>query len=256
MHVSVGAKAGRMDSDVLVDAKILMIYTGGTIGMCAEKDMGYVPIPGFLFQTISKNPKFNDPLFQLESGSTIVHSNFKDQSLVLPPSYYGKRALVSVLEYNPLMDSSNMSIEDWIRIASDIELYYYDFDAFVVLHGTDTMAYTASALSFMLENLGKSVILTGSQIPLSEIRNDGSTNLLGALTIATHHIIPEVTLYFANALYRGNRVVKSKSSSFDAFESPNMKPLAVVGIDIGTSRKCSGPAVLCRCRLELGVAVS
>lgn len=200
--------------------------------MCTEKDMGYVPKPGYLYETISKNPKFNDPLFQLDSDNSSFLTKFKNTTMVLPESYYGKRAMVSLLEYEPLMDSSNMTFDDWIKIATDIEHYYHDFDAFVVLHGTDTMAYTASALSFMLENLGKTVILTGSQIPLSEIRNDANTNLIGALAVATHHIIPEVSLYFSNALYRGNRVVKCKSSSFDAFESPNMKPLAVVGIEI------------------------
>jgi lysophospholipase len=95
------------------------------------------------------------------------------------------------------------------------------------------MAYTASALSFMLENLGKSVILTGSQIPLSELRNDATSNFLGAMTIAGHYIIPEVTLFFCNKLFRGNRAVKSNLSSFDAFESANHKPLATVGINIG-----------------------
>ena len=140
--------------------------------------------------------------------------------------------LYFILEYERLLDSSNMTMSDWIRIATDIEKYYHKFDAFLVLHGTDTMSYTASALSFLLENLGKPVIITGSQIPLSELRNDASDNLLGALTIAGHYVIPEVSLYFNNRLFRGNRTTKQKAMDFDAFDSPNLKPLARVGVNI------------------------
>lgn len=140
--------------------------------------------------------------------------------------------LYFILEYERLLDSSNMTMSDWIRIASDIEKYYHKFDAFLVLHGTDTMSYTASALSFLLENLGKPVIITGSQIPLSELRNDASDNLIGALTIAGHYVIPEVGLYFNNRLFRGNRTTKLKAMDFDAFDSHNLKPLARVGVNI------------------------
>jgi len=121
---------------------------------------------------------------------------------------------------------------DWIRIATEIELNYQIFDAFVVLHGTDTMSYTSSALSFLLEDLGKTVILTGAQIPLSQLRNDAVDNLMGALTIAGHYIIPECCLYFNHTLYRGNRVSKLSSYSLSAFDSPNFPPLVNVGIDI------------------------
>ena len=119
------------------------------------------------------------------------------------------RILYSILEYDPLLDSSNMGMEDWAKIGKDIETYYRQFNAFVVLHGTDTMAYTASALSFMLEDLGKTVIVTGSQVsvcvylcvcilsfllqvPISEVRNDGRDNLLGSLILAGQYVIPEV----------------------------------------------------------------
>jgi 60kDa lysophospholipase len=135
----------------------------------------------------------------------------------------------------PLLDSSNMTMEDWVKIATDIEVNYRLFDAFIVLHGTDTMAYTASALSFMLENLGKTVIITGSQVPLSEVRNDAVDNLLNALTIAGHFVIPEVTLCFDNKIFRGNRCSKVNALDFSAFDSPNLRPLVNVGIYIDVS---------------------
>jgi lysophospholipase len=144
----------------------------------------------------------------------------------------GKRIRYAVLEWQPLLDSSNIEIEDWIRIATEIELNYSLFDAFVILHGTDTMAYTSSALSFLLEDLGKTVIVTGAQIPLSQLRNDAVDNLLGALSIAGHHIIPECCLFFNHTLFRGNRVSKSSSHDLNAFTSPNFPPLVNVGIDI------------------------
>lgn len=122
---------------------------------------------------------------------------------------------------------------DWVRVADDIQVNYQLFDAFIVLHGTDTMAYTASALSFMLEELGKTVIITGSQVPLSEVRNDAVENLLGALTIAGHFVIPEVALYFGKKLYRGNRTSKISAVDFEAFDSPNLSALVEVGINIG-----------------------
>ncbi|XP_067290391.1 60 kDa lysophospholipase-like [Pseudorasbora parva] len=110
--------------------------------------------------------------------------------------------------------------------------YYEDYDGFVVLHGTDTMAYTASALSFMCENLGKPVVLTGSQLPIFEMRSDGRDNLLGALLIAGQFVIPEVCLYFHHKMYRGNRVTKVDSGSFNGFASPNLPPLANAEVDI------------------------
>jgi len=150
----------------------------------------------------------------------------------MPMSIFAKRVRYQILEYPVLLDSCNMQMTDWAQIARDVAKYYKDFDAFIVVHGTDTMAYTASALSFMLENLGKTVILTGSQVPLSEARNDAVDNLLGALTIAGHFILPEVCLYFHNTLLRGNRTIKQSAIDFDAFKSPNFEPLVKVGINI------------------------
>jgi L-asparaginase len=113
-----------------------------------------------------------------------------------------------ICEYEPLLDSSNMTPDDWLKIANDIAAHYKEFDGFVVLHGTDTMAYTASALPFMLQGLQKPVILTGAQIPLCKVRNDARENLVTALLIAANFKIPEVCLCFGDKLLRGNRAVK------------------------------------------------
>lgn len=199
--------------------------------MCNTEISGYLPKADYFHRFLSKNPAFHDTSFKVTADPSRQHHELTS-ALVMPPSIFGKRAQFNILEYDPLLDSSNMTIEDWIKIAGDIERFYHLFDAFIILHGTDTMAYTASALSFMLEALGKTVIMTGSQIPLSELRNDAASNLLGALTIAGHYVIPEVTLFFNNHLYRGNRCIKSSLSAFDAFSTPNMKPLAKLGIDI------------------------
>ena len=137
-----------------------------------------------------------------------------------------------LIEYDPLLDSSNISVREWVKIARDIKEKYDDYDGFVILHGTDTMAYTASALSFMLEGLAKPVILTGSQIPLCEIRNDARDNLITALMIAGHYHVPEVCLFFGNELYRGNRATKVSADDLIAFASPNYPPLGEAGVRI------------------------
>ncbi|KAH9950252.1 asparaginase-domain-containing protein [Amylocystis lapponica] len=184
-------------------------------------------------------PTGQPPLAQQQPVCTKISDGIYEAqipSLVTPrstaPGGNGKRIRYAILEWHPLLDSSNIEIQDWIRIATDIELNYATFDAFVILHGTDTMSYTSSALSFLLEDLGKTVILTGAQIPLSQLRNDAVDNLLGALVIAGHYIIPECCLFFNHTLYRGNRVSKFSSYDFNAFNSPNFPPLVNVGIDI------------------------
>lgn len=116
--------------------------------------------------------------------------------LVLPQVPDHKRVVYQIYEYDPLLDSSNMTMDDWIQIAKDIKTHYQMYDGFIILHGTDTLAYTASALSFMLENIGKPVIVTGSQIPAFETRTDGRDNFIGALILAGNYNIPEVTVYF------------------------------------------------------------
>jgi L-asparaginase len=135
-------------------------------------------------------------------------------------------------EYDPLLDSSNMRPADWVRIGEDICAHYGDYDGFIVLHGTDTMAYTASALPFFLRGLRKPVIVTGSQIPLCEIRSDARANLITSMLIAAEYPVPEVCLYFGSKLLRGCRAVKVDADGLDAFDSPNYPPLGVVGVNI------------------------
>lgn len=183
--------------------RIYIAYTGGTIGMKPSKD-GYIPQKQHLTDAIMKTPDFHR----------------KEM-----PEF-------TINEYHPLIDSSNMSPTDWQHIANDIKKHYDDYDGFVVLHGTDTMAYTSSALSFMLENLSKPVIVTGSQIPFSQLRSDGKENLLNALFIAANFPINEVGLFFNNKLFRGNRSIKAYADGFNAFDSPNLPPLLEAGINI------------------------
>ncbi len=182
---------------------IYIAYTGGTIGM-AKTERGYQPQAGFLQQKLNSLQEFNRP----EMPAFTLH------------------------EYQPLLDSSDMSPQHWTDIAADILANYEQYDGFVVLHGTDTMAYTASALSFMLQDLGKPVIVTGSQIPLAEMRSDGHENLLNALYIAAFHPVAEVGLFFNHTLLRGNRASKIHATGFGAFASPNCAPLLKAGINI------------------------
>jgi len=153
----------------------------------------------------------------------------------MPEFHRPEMPLFTIHEYDPLIDSSDMTPTDWQIIADDIAANYDDYDGFVILHGTDTMAYTASALSFMFENLAKPVIVTGSQIPLADLRSDGQANLLNALHIAANYPINEVTLFFNNRLMRGNRSRKSHADGFSAFSSPNLPPLLEAGINIELS---------------------
>ncbi len=196
--------------------RIYIAYTGGTIGMKPSEN-GYIPQKQHLTDAIMKMPDFHR------------------QEM---PEF-------TINEYQPLIDSSNMSPADWQRIADDIKQHYDDYDGFVVLHGTDTMAYTSSALSFMLENLSKPVIVTGSQIPLSQLRSDGQENLLNSLYIAANYPINEVGLHFSNKLFRGNRSIKAYADGFDAFDSPNLPPLLEAGINIKLIQgKVSEPVAL------------
>lgn len=142
-----------------------------------------------------------------------------------------------MLECQPLFDSSDMTITEWVQIAQIIERHYEQYHGFVVIHGTDTMAFAASVLSFVLENLQKTVILTGAQVPIHALWNDGRENLLGALLMAGQYVIPEVCLFFQNQLFRGTRVTKVDTRRFAAFCSPNLPPLAVVGTDVIINRE-------------------
>lgn len=183
--------------------KVCVIHTGGTIGM-ARTENGYAPKAGYLKSILSQ-------MKELESDEL--------------PAF-------DLLEYDPLLDSSNISVDQWVKMASDIKENYDAYDGFVILHGTDTMAYTASALSYMLDGLSKPVILTGSQIPLCEIRSDGEDNLITSLMLAGFYQVPEVCLFFGNQLFRGNRATKISSDELIAFDSPNYPPLADAGVRI------------------------
>ncbi|KAL9548583.1 hypothetical protein MBANPS3_005617 [Mucor bainieri] len=274
-NAAVGHQLGVDRNDMLAPAvsRVLIIYTGGTIGMKHTPEHGYIPLPNYFAESLSKVRRFHDPgngsdypsLSRTSSHDSLDSLNISDKaatpkefgsvtntvraieqegptkgqsktfqlpSLITPVSLFGKRIRYSILEYAPLLDSCDITMSDWVRIAGDIKENYQLYDSFIVLHGTDTMAYTASALSFMLEELGKTVIITGSQVPLTEVRNDAVENLLGALTIAGHFVIPEVSLYFGKKLYRGNRTSKISAVDFEAFDSPNIPSLVDVGINI------------------------
>uniref|UniRef100_A0A3Q3L3N0 asparaginase n=1 Tax=Labrus bergylta TaxID=56723 RepID=A0A3Q3L3N0_9LABR len=238
-----------LTSPTTAEARVLVINTGGTIGMTLHDNV-LAPKANAFVKSLRKLPILHDEMY---AQQTCMYEYYgSENSLVLPLSKDSKRIIYNILEYSPLLDSSNMTTDDWGRIGKDIEKNYESYDGFVILHGTDTMAYTASALSFMCEHLGKPIILTGSQVPIYEMRNDGRDNLLGALLIAGQFVIPEVCLYFYNKLYRGNRVTKVDAGSFNAFSSPNLAPLATAEVDI-TSRtvvKCICPDQMVRAFLQ------
>jgi lysophospholipase len=220
------AKLLKEEAILGTETKILVVYTGGTIGM-VHSENGYIPQKSIFISTLRSNPRFHD---SYEYERRLCDKNFKSDYLITPISFYGKRIIYTIIEMDPLLDSSCMNANNWVTIAQVVEEKYHFYDGFVILHGTDTMPYTASILSFLFENLQKPVIITGSQVPMGEVRTDAVDNLLGAITIAGHFDIPEVTLYFDNKLFRGNRTIKQDNSSFRAFQSPNMQPLVKAGI--------------------------
>lgn len=186
---------------------ILVIYTGGTIGMVQHPDTGAL-----------QPFNFDD-----------IYSHI--------PVLENIDANIEFYEFESLIDSSNMHPDFWVKLVTVIEKKYENYQGFVILHGTDTMAYTASALSFMLENLNKPVILTGSQLPLGIIRTDGRDNLINSIEIALAvkdgiPIVPEVAIYFENKLLRGNRTTKTNAVNFSAFISGNYPSLAEIGVRI------------------------
>lgn len=211
-----------------MESRIMIIMTGGTICMQRSPD-GFVPARGFLEACLAPRPSFNDggPVQQLK-----VVSEKGDEKWVgclrSPSTAYQKRIRYCVLEFEQLLDSSSIDASGWEAIAQTVFWNYSLFDGFVILHGTDSLAYTSSALSFMLQDLGKPVVLTGSQVPMSELQNDATDNLLGSLIVASHFMIPEVCLFFNYNLFRGNRATKVAAADFGAFASPNFPPLATV----------------------------
>ena len=194
--------------------KVLLIYTGGTIGMNRNPRTG--ALEPFNFESLLSNVP------ELQQVSTEI----------------------ATFQFNPPIDSSDMSPERWVDLAHVITNNYNLYDGFVILHGTDTMAYTASALSYMLENLTKPVILTGSQLPIGQVRTDGKENVITSIEIASAKyqdgkaMVPEVCIYFNGHLMRGNRTTKQSADNFNAFESFNYGHLADAGVNINyhTSR--------------------
>jgi lysophospholipase len=222
-------RASDVSMERLIDGadtnKVLLLYTGGTIGM-HETPRGLAPLAGYLEDYMLHNPQLHDRALDASVTSDGL------RTLVTPLSRFGRRTRYQIIEYEQLLDSCNMGIPQWLQIARDIERHYHSYDAFVVIHGTDTMAYSASVCSFLLQNLSKCVIFTGSQVPLCHSHNDGKDNLLGAITVAGSLDIPEVCLYFNGKLMRGNRSKKVDCSDFDAFHSPNLPPLATLGVKL------------------------
>jgi len=179
-------------------SNVLILMTGGTI--CSVKSTsGLIPAGNFLETCMSSRPSFNDgstpSTFPVITSDSIA-APIPHKALTTPLSEYGRRIRYCVYEFTPLLDSSAVDASVWLKIVTLIWRNYDAFDGFVVLHGTDTMAYSASALSFLLQDLGKPVVLTGSQRPMGELQNDSTDNLLGSLILAGHFCIPEVTLYF------------------------------------------------------------
>ena len=195
---------------MLSKPKILLLYTGGTIGMIKDFKTGALKAFNFS-KLLQKIPE----LKQLD-------------------------CIIETFSFEKPIDSSNMNPEKWVQIATIIEEKYDDFDGFVILHGSDTMSYSASALSFMLENLSKPVLFTGSQLPIGDLRTDAKENLITAIQIASlqhkeQPVIQEVCLYFEYKLYRANRTTKINAEHFNAFTSPNYPSLAESGVHLNVN---------------------
>ena len=196
-------------------SNILLIYTGGTIGMVKDFETGV--LKAFNFKLLENIPELK-----------LLDCNIESNSFETP------------------IDSSNMEPSKWVKIASIVEQNYTAFDGFVILHGSDTMSYSASALSFMLQGLDKPVIFTGSQLPIGDLRTDAKENLITAIQIASLKennapVIKEVCLYFEYKLYRGNRTTKISAEHFNAFTSPNYPALAESGVHLKFIKDVSLP---------------
>ncbi len=208
--------------------RILVLHTGGTIGMVPGPD-GFVPSAGALATAIGGNAILgaSRPVEKKSARTVGLSSRWgaeMDSYVTRPAFPYGPVAF-DLAEHDPVLDSSNLALDDWSAFATAIADAYTHYDGFVLLHGTDTMAYTACALSFMFANLGKPVVITGSQIPLSASRNDAESNLTTALLAAAYLPIREVTVVFRDTIFRGNRVTKVDAAGLAAFESPNYPSL-------------------------------
>jgi len=174
-------------------------------------------------------------------GTLDVCSGFLSELLALPEWRHENLPDIDILEWDELTDSAMMGPQHWIKIASDIESAYFAYDGFVVVHGTDTLAYSASALAFMLEDLGKPVVFTGSQIPLAEVYSDARNNLVSSLLFACRQDFQEVCIVFGSRLLRGCRTTKVHSFDLQAFASPNFPPLATLGVNLEFAAHLSLP---------------
>ncbi|CAK3879477.1 60 kDa lysophospholipase [Lecanosticta acicola] len=217
------------ECQAVYEPSVLLIVAGGTICMQDSED-GLVTSKLFLDSCLAPKPLFND-------GTPIPTSPVIDEhgipreapSLRLPRDRNGANVRCTVLEFNPLLDSSTAHSPTWNQLARTVSSNEANYDAFVICHGTDTLAYTSAALSFMLmPSLEKTVVLTGAQRSMFFADSDGSDNLLGSIVLASHLKIPEVCVYFGHKLLRGTRITKISASSYSGFESPNAGPLATV----------------------------
>ncbi len=194
--------------------RVYVAYAGGTIGM-RDTGNGYAPVPGFLAQQVAASRELNAP----EVPELVI------------------------TEHRPLLDSANARPNDWLALARDIVERRDAFDGFVVLHGTDSMAYTSSALAFLLRGLDRPVVVTGSQIPLGVLRSDGRQNLLTSVLVAARDDVREVCLVFGSQILRGARAIKASAGGFEAFQSPNQPPLGAAGVQIEISPRRLRPSL-------------
>uniref|UniRef100_A0A0A9X3J5 asparaginase n=1 Tax=Lygus hesperus TaxID=30085 RepID=A0A0A9X3J5_LYGHE len=213
-------------------SRALVLNTGGTIGMALNPEHpehGLAPVKNRFVKVCQSHPSLNDENFRkrlLKAGK------LQDKFLILPERLDGgkRRVAYHIEEYSELIDSSNFTVKNWQKLCRDIRDNYESYNGFVILHGTDTMVYTASALSFMLVNLNKTVILTGSQKPIFENRTDGLSNLVSSLLIAGLKVVPEVSILTFNRLLRGNRCIKRSTEEFFCFDTCNLLPLMTLGV--------------------------
>jgi lysophospholipase len=213
------------NENIYNEKKILIILTSGFLGMQISESGKLENHKGFLFNYMKNHQNFCD-LNYLKNN---YPQEFIENYLLTPPTIQDRRILYKVKELDEIESSSNISLKTWKNIGNCIKDNYVEFDAFIILHGTDTINYTASILSFMLENLNKPVILTGALIPIYKMRNDAQKNIIDSIQIAGNFYIPEVCVVFDSVLYRGNRIIKNDNMHMSAFESPNYSPLGLIG---------------------------
>jgi len=234
-------RTGRFKSEDLVDLETqtktcLIINTGGTFSM-QPTEKGFSPAKEPLIEKLKEFGGFYDPIYS---------ANCEDKEWAATPIFDKKRLLYKIYEFETKIDSCNILLSDYIKIAQVIQNNYPYFDSFLIIHGTDTLEYTSATLSFMIANLSKTVMITASQLPIFEPKNDAVGHLMGCFRILREYNIPEVCVYFRDALYRGCRLRKIRSEKLDAFTSSNLPPLVVDDLEMVPNwnvirRKAIGP---------------